>query len=58
MTVYGSAVNLASRLEQAGKELGSSLVASQHFAGSPGLRSATIEVKGWDEPISVYFMPS
>lgn len=63
MTVYGSAVNLASRCEQHGKDIKSSLVATAEFGDLPlsrtkGLRKCSFKPKGWKEPVVVYHLPA
>lgn len=56
MTVYGTAVNMAARLEQAGKSLETRLALSQDFAdliGETGksFEQYRIKPKGWDEEV-------
>lgn len=58
MTVYGAAVNMAARLEQAGKTLGTRLAVSVDFKDHLGEYSnrfvkSRIQPKGWDEEVEV-----
>ena len=58
-TAIGDTVNVASRLEAATKELGASIVVSEHtYYGAKGqfnFRSlGTVAVRGRDEPLSVF----
>lgn len=58
-TVMGTTVNLASRLENLNKELGTSLLVDENtYAAVAGMVAATprdnIRIRGLDEPINVY----
>ncbi len=58
MTVYGSAVNMAARLEQAGKSLGTRLAVSVEFQDQLGdlngrFVRTSIQPKGWDQEVEV-----
>ena len=57
VSVYGSAVNLASRLEQSGKDLRTRIcVESAAFAEfAPDFDTGEVLVKGWDKPVAVRF---
>ncbi len=63
MTLYGEAVNLAARLEAAGKEpdVQSCLVVSEPYLGAANrsgktFRSGSLTLKGWDAPTQFYFL--
>ncbi|MBN8194963.1 MULTISPECIES: adenylate/guanylate cyclase domain-containing protein [Thalassospira] len=70
--VIGASVNLAARLEQATRELGSEMVISADFANklrnevpvcapvllAPYSQTETIQVKGFSEPVGVLFRPA
>ena len=61
VSFYGAAVNLTSRLEQAGKEIGASLVMSEVYGevatamGIP-VEPRTIKLKGWADEIRVWIL--
>ena len=61
MTVYGPAVNMASRLEQAGKELKSTLVLSAEYESTPLAKTLPLVAhrycpKGWSDPLRILYL--
>ena len=61
MAFYGEAVNLTSRLEQAGKEIGASLVMSEAYGDVArelgiAVEARAIRLKGWKDEINVWVL--